>query len=142
MSHNTRNKVLANLISALNLKAMNSINLKEKFSLFEDVYVPKIVGELNGQYVKLVKFKGPYVMHKHDQEDEMFLVLKGEFDMEYPDHTTTIHEGEFVIIPKGTEHRPNAREEVHIMLFEPKSVVNTGNTEGDFTIQPEKLEKI
>ena len=121
---------------------MNPINLKEKFSLFEDVYVPKIAGELNGQYVKLVKFKGPYVMHKHEQEDEMFLVLKGEFDMEYADHTTCIREGEFVIVPRGVEHRPNAREEVHVMLFEPKTVVNTGNTGGEFTIQPEELDKI
>ena len=121
---------------------MEKVNLAQKLSLFDDIYVPKVVGELNGQYVKLVKFAGPYVMHKHDNEDEMFLVLKGSFDMEYKDKTDTINEGEFVIVPKGVEHCPNAKEEVHVMLFEPKTVVNTGEAESDYTIPPSDLEKI
>ena len=121
---------------------MDSINIAQKLASFDDIYAPKIVGELNDQYVKLVKFKGPYVMHKHDHEDEMFLVVKGAFDMQYKDRTVTIREGEFVIVPKGMEHCPNAKEEVHVMMFEPKTVVNTGDVESAFTIAPENLEKI
>ena len=121
---------------------MEKVNLSEKLSLFQETYVPKIVGELNGQYVKVVKFKGPYVMHSHEQEDEMFLVLKGSFEMEYAEGSVTISEGEFVIVPRGVEHRPNATKEVEVLLFEPKDTLNTGKTGGEFTIQPESLDKI
>ena len=121
---------------------MEKVNLSEKLSLFEETYVPKIVGELNGQYVKVVKFKGPYVMHSHEHEDELFLVLKGSFEMEYTDHSDTLSAGEFVIVPRGVEHRPNAIEKVEVLLFEPKDTVNTGNTESPFTIQPNALDKI
>jgi mannose-6-phosphate isomerase-like protein (cupin superfamily) len=112
---------------------MEKINLPYKFSLFTEHWSPKIAGELNGQQVKLVKFKGPFVWHHHENEDELFYVVKGSFDMEFRDKTVTINEGEFIIVPKGAEHRPNAKEEVQVMLFEPAGTLNTGNTENEFT---------
>ena len=112
---------------------MNKVNIKQKLSLFDEQWSPKIVGELNGQYVKLVKFQGPFVWHHHDNEDEMFLVVKGRFRMEYEDHAEWIEEGEFVIIPRGLEHKPVADEEAHVMLFEPVSTINTGNVENERT---------
>ncbi len=112
---------------------MEKINVSEKLSLFSDYWNPRIAGELNGQQVKLVKFKGPFTWHHHEQEDELFYVVKGSFDMEFRDKTITVNEGEFIIVPKGVEHRPNAHEEVHIMLFEPASTLNTGNVENEFT---------
>jgi len=119
---------------------MEKINLKEKFSLFNEQWSPKIVGELNGQLVKLVKFKGPFVWHHHDHEDEMFLVTKGSFDMELEDGPVTINEGEFIIIPRGVEHKPNAKEECEVMLFEPASTLNTGNVENERTLK--QLQKL
>jgi mannose-6-phosphate isomerase-like protein (cupin superfamily) len=119
---------------------MEKINIAEKFSLFSEHWSPKIVGELNGQMVKLVKFKGPFVWHHHDDEDEMFYVVKGSFDMEFRDKTVTINEGEFIIVPRGVEHRPNAKEEAEVMLFEPASTLNTGNVEDEKTLK--QLEKI
>ncbi len=92
-----------------------------------------MVGELNGQHVKLVKFKGEFVWHKHDDEDELFYVLKGCFKMEYRDRTIEINENEFIIVPRGTEHRPVAQEEVAVMLFEPKSTLNTGDAISELT---------
>ncbi len=112
---------------------MEKINVLEKLSFFNDYWNPRIAGELNGQQVKLVKFKGPFTWHHHDQEDELFYVVKGSFDMEFRDKTIPVNEGEFIIVPKGVEHRPNAKEEVHIMLFEPASTLNTGNVENEFT---------
>ena len=114
---------------------MEKINIANKFSLFSDHFSPKIVGELNGQHVKLVKFKGPFIWHHHDHEDEMFYVVRGYFDMEFRDKTITIHEGEFIIVPRGVEHRPNAIEEVEIMLFEPATTLNTGNVINDRTVE-------
>jgi mannose-6-phosphate isomerase-like protein (cupin superfamily) len=114
---------------------MEKINLTEKFSLFSEYWNPKIAGELNGQYVKLVKFKGPFVWHHHENEDELFYVVKGSFDMEFRDKTVTVNEGEFIIVPHGVEHRPNAKEEVHVLLFEPASTLNTGNTENERTVR-------
>jgi mannose-6-phosphate isomerase-like protein (cupin superfamily) len=105
---------------------MNKVNLSEKFRLFSEQWNPKIVGELNGQQVKLVKFKGPFVWHHHDNEDELFYVVKGSFDMELRDRTVTISEGEFIVVPRGVEHRPNAAEEAHVLLFEPATTLNTG----------------
>ena len=119
---------------------MQKINLSEKFALFNEHWSPKIVGELNGQQVKLVKFSGPFVWHFHEHEDELFYVVKGSFDMEYRDRTETIHAGEFVIVPRGVEHRPNAKEEVEVMLFEPASTLNTGNTENEKTVK--QLERL
>ena len=112
---------------------MTKVNIEQKLSLFDEQWSPKIVGELNGQYVKLVKFQGPFVWHHHDNEDEMFLVVKGRFRMEYEDHQEWIEEGEFVIVPRGLEHRPIADEEAHVMLFEPASTLNTGNIENERT---------
>lgn len=114
---------------------MEKVNLQEKFALFNDHWSPRIAGELNGQQVKLVKFKGPFVWHHHDHEDELFYVVKGSFDMEFRDKTVTIREGEFIVVPRGVEHRPNAKEEVQVMLFEPASTLNTGNTENEKTVR-------
>ena len=114
---------------------MEKINLAEKFSMFAEQWNPKIVGELNGQLVKLAKFKGPFIWHHHDHEDEMFLVIKGSFDMELEDGPVTINEGEFIIIPRGVEHRPIAKEECEVLLFEPASTLNTGNVENERTLK-------
>ena len=113
---------------------MNKVNIAEKLSLFSTHWDPKIVGELNGQHVKLVKLLGPFVWHRHDTEDELFLVVKGSFDMEYRDRTVTVNEGEFVIVSRGTEHRPVAEREAHILLFEPASTLNTGNVVDALTV--------
>jgi mannose-6-phosphate isomerase-like protein (cupin superfamily) len=114
---------------------MDKINLAEKFSLFNDHFSPKVVGELNGQQVKLVKFKGEFVWHHHDQEDELFYVVKGSFDMHMRDKIVTIREGEFIIMPRGVEHKPVAHEEVEIVLFEPATTLNTGNVTNEKTVK-------
>lgn len=106
---------------------IKKVNIQEKFNSFTDYWNPRIAGKLNGQLVKLVKFKGEFVWHKHDAEDEMFLVIKGEFNMELRDKTIMISKGDFIIIPKGTEHRPVALDEVEVMLFEPDTTINTGD---------------
>lgn len=112
---------------------MEKVNLAEKFSLFTEHWTPKIAGELNGQQVKLAKLKGEFVWHKHDEEDELFFVVKGMLRMEFRDKTVSIHENEFLIVPRGIEHRPVAEEEVWVMLFEPASTLNTGDTESNLT---------
>jgi mannose-6-phosphate isomerase-like protein (cupin superfamily) len=112
---------------------MEKINLVEKLSTFNDYFNPRIVGELNGQQVKLVKFRGEFIWHHHDHEDELFYVVKGSFDIQLRDQTITVNAGEFLIMPHGVEHRPVAREEVEIMLFEPASTLNTGNIENELT---------
>jgi mannose-6-phosphate isomerase-like protein (cupin superfamily) len=106
---------------------MDKINLLEKFELFTEHWSPKIVGDLNGQQVKLVKFLGEFVWHHHDHEDELFLVVKGSFNMEFRDKTVQLKEGEMIIVPRGVEHRPVADSEVWVLLFEPASTLNTGN---------------
>src|SRR3972149_4103405 len=113
--------------------SIEKVNIANKLSLFTDYWNPRIAGELNGQQVKLAKFKGEFVWHKHENEDELFYVLKGEFNMEFRDKTILLKENEFLIVPKGVEHRPVAENEVSIMLFEPSSTINTGNTKGDLT---------
>ncbi|MEO6119223.1 MAG: cupin domain-containing protein [Terriglobales bacterium] len=115
---------------------MKAVNLQQKFGLFQEHYSPKIVGELNGQHVKLVKFKGDFAWHHHEHEDEMFLVVKGSFVMKLRDGDVTIREGEFFIVPRGVEHCPTAAEEVYVMLFEPMTTLNTGNVTNERT-QPE-----
>ena len=112
---------------------MEKINLSEKFALISEYWSPKIAGELNGQHVKLVKFRGPFTWHHHENEDELFLVIKGSFVMELRDKNITLNEGEFLVVPRGVEHRPNAAEEVEVLLFEPAGTLNTGNTENEFT---------
>jgi mannose-6-phosphate isomerase-like protein (cupin superfamily) len=106
---------------------MEKVNLENKLSLFSDYWNPRIVGELNGQHVKLAKFQGEFIWHKHDHEDELFFVLKGSFDMHFRDKIVSLHENEFLIVPKGIEHKPVAESEVSILLFEPISTLNTGN---------------
>ncbi|MBL7745178.1 MAG: cupin domain-containing protein [Chitinophagaceae bacterium] len=112
---------------------MEKINLSEKLAQFSDYFNPRIVGELNGQQVKLVKFKGEFVWHHHDHEDELFYVVKGSFEMQMRDKTITVNAGEFLIMPRGVEHRPVAKEDVEIMLFEPATTLNTGNVENELT---------
>lgn len=112
---------------------VEKVNIQQKLSLFTDHWSPQIVGELNGQHVKLVKFKGEFVWHKHDNEDELFYVVKGKFNMEYRDKVVTVNENEFLIVPKGVEHRPVALEEVAVMLFEPVTTLNTGDAISDLT---------
>lgn len=106
---------------------MEKVNIENKLALFSDHWNPRIAGELNGQQVKLAKFQGEFIWHKHDHEDELFYVLKGSFDMHFRDKIITLYENEFLIVPKGVEHKPVAEEEVSIMLFEPASTLNTGN---------------
>jgi mannose-6-phosphate isomerase-like protein (cupin superfamily) len=112
---------------------MEKVKFEEKFSLFNDYWSPKIVGELNGQLVKFAKFKNEFVWHKHDDEDEMFFVLKGTLTIEFRDKKVELQANEFIIVPRGTEHKPMAAEEVWVMLFEPKTTLNTGDTEGELT---------
>ncbi len=119
---------------------MDKVSIPEKLALFHDHWNPRIVGELNGQHVKLAKFQGEFVWHKHDDEDEMFYVLQGQFQMEFRDKTVELHEGEFLIVPRGVEHRPVAAQEVSVMLFEPAGTLSTGDTKGELT--REALEEI
>jgi mannose-6-phosphate isomerase-like protein (cupin superfamily) len=124
---------------------MQRVNLDEKLASFSDHWSPKIVGELNGQEVKLVKFQGEFVWHHHEHEDELFLVLRGSFRMDYKDDSGVekaleIGAGEFVIVPRGTVHRPVADREVQVLLFEPAGTLNTGNVRGARTV--EKLQRI
>lgn len=125
------------------MSIVEKVSLKEKFASFRETYVPKIIGELNGQYVKAVKFEGPYVWHHHEHEDEMFLVTKGRLRILFRDQEVALDEGEFCIVPRGVEHKPVADEICEAILFEPASTVNTGNAEGSaFTKQPEELDRI
>jgi mannose-6-phosphate isomerase-like protein (cupin superfamily) len=113
---------------------MEKVNLAEKFSVFNDYFNPRIVGELNGQQVKLVKFQGEFIWHHHDKKDELFYVVKGSFDMHFRDKTITVNTGEFLIVPRGVEHKPAAEHEVAIMLFEPAATLNTGNVMNEKTV--------
>jgi len=114
---------------------MNKVNLAEKLAMISDHWNPRIVGELNGQHVKLVKFQGEFVWHDHAGEDEMFLVVKGGFRMEFRDRSVELTAGEFLIVPKGVEHRPVAAEEVEVMLFEPAAIQHTGDVESPLTVR-------
>ena len=113
---------------------MNTISLKEKFSRFSDYCNPRILGEVNDCHIKAVKLKGEFVWHHHESEDELFLVIKGTLRMKFRDHEAVVREGEFVIVPRGVEHCPVADEEVHIVLIEPKSTLNTGNITNERTV--------
>ncbi|MFP2932226.1 cupin domain-containing protein [Pyxidicoccus sp. 3LG] len=112
---------------------VDKVNLAQKLALFSEHWSPKVVGDLNGQQVKLVKLQGPFVWHHHEDEDELFLVLHGHLRMELRDRTVDVTPGEFIIIPRGVEHRPVAEEEVHVLLFEPASTLNTGNVREERT---------
>ena len=113
---------------------MEAVNLAAKLALFTDHWSPKIVGELNGQHVRLAKFQGAFVWHHHADEDELFLVLRGRFRMEFRDRTVDVAEGEFLIVPRGVEHRPVADEEVAVLLFEPATTKHTGEIVTDRTV--------
>jgi len=119
---------------------VDKLVLAERFARFSDHWSPKIIAELNGQHVKLAKFKGAFVWHLHEHEDELFLVVHGSFRMDFRDRSVTLGEGEMIIVPRGTEHRPVAEEEVWVLLFEPAGTLNTGNAGGDRTVrEPDRL---
>jgi mannose-6-phosphate isomerase-like protein (cupin superfamily) len=114
--------------------SMSKVNIAEKFANITEFYKPRIAAELNGQYIKFVKFDSEFVFHHHDNEDEMFLVVKGRFRMEFRDRHEWIEEGEFIVVPRGVDHRPVAEEECWVLLFEPATTLNTGNVENDRTV--------
>jgi mannose-6-phosphate isomerase-like protein (cupin superfamily) len=113
---------------------METVNLKEKFGLFSDYCNPRVIGAVNDCHVKAVKLKGEFIWHHHDSEDELFLVVKGTLRMKFREHEAVVREGEFVIVPRGVEHCPVADDEVHILLIEPKSTLNTGNIQNERTV--------
>ena len=113
---------------------METVNLQEKFAKFSEHYKPHIIGEVNDCYVKVVKLKGEFIWHHHDHEDELFLVVKGTLRMQFRDHESIIREGEFVIVPRKVEHKTVVAEEVHLVLIEPKSTLNTGNVTNERTV--------
>ncbi len=113
---------------------MAKVNLREKLAMFSDHWSPKLVGELNGQHVKLAKLKGEFMWHHHPDEDELFLVIRGRLVLQLRDRDVELREGEFFIVPRGVEHKPVAPEEVHVMMFEPASTRNTGNLENERTV--------
>jgi len=119
---------------------MEKVNLAEKFSRIQEFWKPYVAGELNGQLVKLDKLKGEFLWHHHEKEDEMFLVVKGRFRIEFREKTVWLEEGEFIVVPRGVEHRPVADEEAWILLFEPASTLNTGNVVNERTVS--ELEKV
>ena len=137
MTRNNR----ATLLGQHHLQGMiDKINLAEKFSRIKEYWKPYVAGELNGQLVKLDKLKGEFVWHHHQNEDEMFLVVKGSFHIEFRDKTVSLEEGEFIVVPRGIEHKPVAEEEAWILLLEPASTLNTGNVNNEFTLR--ELEKV
>lgn len=114
---------------------MQKVNLAEKFAMFSEYWSPRIVGELNGQHVKVAKFQGEFVWHRHDAEDELFLVVKGTLAIHFRDRVVELQEGEMLIVPAGVEHKPVARQEVQVLLFEPQSTLNTGNLRNQRTVR-------
>ena len=119
---------------------METVNLKDKFGKFRDYWKPRVIGEVNDCQLKAVKLKGEFIWHHHDNEDELFLVVKGMLRMKFRDHEAVVREGEFVIVPRGVEHLPVADEEVHIVLIEPRTTLNTGNIQNERTVS--QLERI
>lgn len=113
----------------------DKVNLKEKFKLFNEFWCPKILGELNGNYIKIFKASKEFVWHQHEHEDEFFLVVEGQLKIRLRDREITLNEGEFFIVPKGVDHLPYAESEAHVLLFEPKQVINTGNTKSEKTVE-------
>lgn len=121
---------------------MHAINLAKKLASFSELWSPKVVGELNGQYVKLVKFQGEYVWHHHANEDELFLVIDGQIDIHFRDSVVTLSKGEFCIVPRGVEHKPAAANVASVLLFEPAATRNTGNVDHQYTIEAKDLQRI
>ncbi len=118
------------------------VNLAEKLALFDEHWSPKVVAELNGQQVKLVKILGEYPWHAHQNEDELFLVVKGKFDLRFRDKAVELSEGEMAVVRRGVEHSPFAAEEAHVLLFEPASTRSTGQLDHEYTVEPEDLERL
>ena len=119
---------------------IKKVNIKEKLELIKEYWKPAIVGELNDQQIRLVKINGEFVMHRHDKEDELFLVIKGSLKMDFGDRMTEVNKGEFIIIPRGVSHRPVAETEAHVLLFEPATVINTGDVRNELTQEkPDRL---
>jgi len=114
---------------------IEKINLEEKFAKFNDYWSPKVIGQLNHQLIKVAKFQGDFVWHSHENEDELFMVIDGSFTMELRDRNIQVKTGELIIIPRGTEHRPVAKEEVSILLFEPNTLINTGDVRNNLTVE-------
>jgi mannose-6-phosphate isomerase-like protein (cupin superfamily) len=114
---------------------MNKVNLAQKFSLFDEHWSPKLVGELNGQQIKIAKIQGEFVWHHHQDEDEFFLVVQGQMTIKLPDRDVHLQEGEFLIVPRGVEHKPTAKDKAHILMFEPSGTLNTGNLQSERTVQ-------
>ena len=122
------------------MASVEKVNVKEKLALFDEHWSPKVAGELNGQQVKLVKLLGKFVWHHHEEEDELFLVVAGRFVMEFRDGSVSVEEGEFIVVPRGVEHRPVAEREAHVLLFEPADTLNTGNVRGEYMVaEPERI---
>lgn len=121
---------------------MHAINLSDAFSSITDAWTPKIIGELNGQHVKIARFDGPFVWHSHEHEDELFLVVRGRIRIEFRDRTVELNEGEMCIVPRGVEHKPVADEPADVLLFEPASTVNTGDVEHELRIEPDALDRM
>lgn len=121
---------------------MEKVNLDQKLSLFTERWSPKVIAELNGQHVKVAKLEGEYVWHHHETEDEMFLVVRGRLEMHLRDRVVALGGGELIVVPHGVEHKPVARTEAHVVLFEPASTVNTGNVRSERTIDPKDLDRI
>ena len=121
---------------------IDKVNVAEKLALFEERWSPKVIGELNGQYVKIVKCLGEYPWHFHEHEDELFLVIKGRLNLRFRDHVAELDEGEFCVVPRGVEHSPEAPEEAHVLLFEPASTRNTGNVDHEYTVEAENLDRV
>jgi mannose-6-phosphate isomerase-like protein (cupin superfamily) len=121
---------------------VEAVNLAQKLALFQEYWSPKVVGELNDNYLKVVKLNGEFVWHKHDDDDELFLVLQGRLVIRLRDQDITLNEGDFVVVPQGVEHQPFAEDEVHALLIEPKSVINTGDADDERKIAPDELSHI
>ncbi len=132
----------ANAVAVKSAGAIGPVNLARKLASFSETWSPKVVGELNDQYVKLVKFQGEYVWHKHDREDELFLVLDGRIEIHFRDRVVPLETGEFCIVPRGVEHKPVAPRMASVLLFEPATTRNTGNVDHAYTIEPPDLERI
>ena len=122
--------------------SVDKVTLEEKFRAFDDTWVPRIAAELNGQYVKLVKFEGEYVWHHHEHEDELFWVIRGRVLIHFRDRTVELNPGEFVVVPRGVEHKPESPDVSEVVLFEPATTRNTGNVDHDHTIEARDLERL
>ena len=121
---------------------LDKINFTEKFDMFDEYWTPKIIGEMNGQYIKLAKLKGEFVWHTHDNEDEYFQVIKGSINIHLREQTIVLEEGESFIVPKGVQHKPEALEEAHVMMIVPKAAQHTGGTKSSLTVETENQERL